>query len=215
MATLTLKFKRPQLNRIFDMDQAIDVVKETLIKQRRERFVSEGTSDGGTPWPKHRHDPGKNVLTGGGQLRDLVEFEVERRPQGFTVTMFSAPGMELVSNVHQFGTTIGKDIVPKTARALFIPTSGRGRRSFLRVSPGGKRVRIGTKGNRRGLAPTEVSLKPSKPGGSSGGDFVLVNRIPATPEKDNRAIQQRQHFRVTPQNADELIENILGSQTRR
>lgn len=226
------------------MDVAVDIAKQTLIRQRQELFASKGRSDGGKAWPEHRHDASRQVLTNTGKLRDLVEFEVESRPDGFTMTMFSAPGLELISNVHQFGTKIGKDIVPISAKALFIPTSGRGAKSFRNISLGqsgpggnlvaipkhvkgkpafGKRIRTGSKGNRRGKNPQPVTLlkgprtltKGKNKGQQVPGDFVLVSRIPATPEKDNRAIQQRQHFRVTKQSAQEIIANIVGGSLRR
>ena len=218
MAVVQLKTKFDQL---IDVGAAVQIAKETLLRQRRDLFASKGQSDFGKPWPAHRGDSSRQVLTDTGKLRDLVEFEVQTRTTGFRITMFSAPGLELVSNVHQFGTKLGKDIVPKTAKALFIPTSGRGRKSFLRVSPEGKRVRIGTKGNRQGKNPQEVDLKQpgtiksgKRKGEQTKGDFVLVSRIPATPEKDNRAIQQRQHFRVTKQSAEEIVDNIMVSQSR-
>lgn len=231
MPTLAIKVKGfGSIADLIDMDVAVDIGKQTLIRQRQELFRSKGRSDGGKAWPDHRGDASRQVLTDTGKLRDLVEFEVTKRPTGFTIAMFSAPGLELISNVHQFGTKIGKDIVPRSAKALFIPTSGRGAKSSLNISLGrsvpggstvaipkhvpgkpafGKRIRTGSKGNRRGKSPTPVTLR-------SPQDFVLVSRIPATAEKDNRAIQQRQHFRVTKKSAQEIIGNILaGSQRRR
>lgn len=200
----------------FDPGAAVEIAKLTLLRQRQDLFATQGRSDGGTPWPAHRGDSSRSVLTSTGKLRDLVEFEVQLRPRGFRLTMFSAPGLGLVSNVHQHGTKLGKDIVPINAKALFIPTSGRGAGSVREISAG-KPMRIGSTATRRGKAPRRVSLKQQtlirsgkRKGQRTKGDFALVSRIPATAEKGNRAIPKRQHFRVTRQSAEEVLANIVA-----
>lgn len=217
MASVPVKVKSfGSIAGLIDPQAAVLIAKQTLVRQRQDLFATQGRSDGGTPWPAHRGDSSRSVLTSTGKLRDLVEFEVEIRPAGFRLTMFSAPGLELVSNVHQHGTKLGKDIVPINAKALFIPTSGRGARSVREISAG-KPMRIGSTSSRRGKDPRPVSLKRqtligkgTRKGQRTKGDFALVSRIPATPEKDNRAIQQRQHFRVTRQSAEEVLANIVA-----
>lgn len=213
MASVPVKVKSfGSIRSLIDPQAAVLIAKQTLLRQRQDLFATQGRSDGGKPWAAHRGDSSRSVLTSTGKLRDLVEFEVQMRPRGFRLTMFSAPGLGLISNVHQHGTKLGKDIVPIRAKALFIPTSGRGARSVREIS-GGKPMRIGSAGNRRGKAARSVSLKRQTLIGSgkrTKGDFALVSRIPATPEKDNRAIQQRQHFRVTRQSAKEVLANIMA-----
>ena len=234
MAKLSMNLTGLNLDRILNMDRVEGTIKEELRRQRVERFRSEGASDGaGMEWPKHRFDPSRSVLTDTGKLRDMTEFTTQRRNLGITIEMRVQAGLELVSNVHQFG--VDHDIVPKVAQALFIPTSGRGRKSFLTVSLGqsepggstvevpehGRRRRHGVKGNRRGLNPEVVSLKRKKKiktgkrAGefTKGGDFVLVSAIRATPEKDGFAIQPRPHFRVTEKNASDLKDAIVDALT--
>ncbi len=228
MAKLSMKIEGLNLGRILNLDRVEGTIKEELRRQRVERFRTEGESDGpGMGWPKHRHDPSRSVLTDTGKLRDMTDFVTQRRNLGITIEMRIQAGLELVSNVHQSG--VDKDIVPKSAKALFIPTSGRGRKSFLTISLGqserggstvpipahvpgqpahGRRKRFGVKGNRRGLEPKTVNLK-------KGGDFVLVRAVRATAEKDGYAIQPRPHFRVTEKNASELKDAIVDALTGR
>lgn len=242
MAKLSLRLEGLNLDRILNMDRVEATIKEELRRQRVERFRTEGESDGGgMGWPKHRWDPSRSVLTDTGKLRDMTEFTTQRRHLGMTIEMRVQAGLELIANVHQFG--VDHDIVPKNAKALFIPTSGRGRKSFRTVSLGdsgggnmvpipqaeagkpsfGRRMRHGVKGNRRGLAPEVVSLKRKKKIKSGkrageytrGGDFVLVSAIRATPEKDGFAIQPRPHFRVTAKNASDLKDAIVDALTGR
>lgn len=243
MAKLSMRLEGLSLDRVLNMDRVEATIKEELRRQRVERFRTEGESDGsGMGWPKHRFDPSRSVLTDTGKLRDMTEFTTQRRHLGLTIEMRVQAGLELVSNVHQFG--VDHDIVPKSAKALFIPTSGRGRKSFLTISlgqsePGGSTVEIpqhvegqpahgarkrhGIKGNRRGLSPEVVSLKRKKKiktgkrAGefTKGGDFVLVSAIRATPEKDGFAIQPRPHFRVTDKNAADLKDAIVDALTGR
>lgn len=236
MAKLSMRIEGLNLDRILNMDRVEATIKEELRRQRVERFRTEGESDGADMgWPKHRFDPSRSVLTGTGKLRDMTEFTTQRRGLRMTIEMRVQAGLELVSNVHQFG--VQHDIVPKAAKALFIPTSGRGRKSFLTVSLGqsepggstvevpehGRRRRHGIKGSRRGLSPEVVSLKRKKKiktgkrAGefTKGGDFVLVSAIRATPEKDGFAIQPRPHFRVTDKNASDLKDAIVDALTGR
>lgn len=243
MAKLSLRVEGLNLDRILNLDRVEATIKEELRRQRVERFRTEGESDGpGLGWPKHRHDPSRSVLTDTGKLRDLTDFTTSRRDQGITIEMRIQAGLELVSNVHQFG--VDKDIVPVSAKALFIPTSGRGRKSFRTISLGtsspggnvidipehvegqpahGRRMRFGTKGNFRGLNPEVVGLKRKKKIKSGkragqltkGGDFLLVSAIRATPEKDGFAIQPRPHFRMSEKNTADLKAAIVDALTGR
>lgn len=243
MAKLSMRLEGLKLDRILNLDRVEGTIKEELRRQRVERFRTAGESDGpGMGWVPHRHDPTRSVLTDTGKLRDMTEFTTQRRHLGITIEMRVQAGLELVSNVHQFG--VDHDIVPVSAKALFIPTSGRGRRSSLTVSlgqsePGGNvveipahvegqpahgtRMRHGTKGSVRGLNPQAVSLKRKKRIKSGkragqmtkGGDFILVRAVLATAEKDGFAIQPRPHFRVTEKNASDLKDAIVDALTGR
>lgn len=203
MATIRFRIRRAQVGRITDPQAAADRIQTVLRDQRNQRFRTQGRSDGGKPWARHRHKPGASVLTDTGRLRDLVLFDVKKTQRSVIVTMYSAPQMQLIANVHQFGTKIGKDIKPVRTRALFIPMTFLGKRSELL---GG--IRQGVRGDRRGRQRRNVPLV-------AGKDFILRSRIPATAEKENRAIQPRPHFRVTRANVAELVENIIDSQIRR
>lgn len=237
MAKLSIRLEGLKLERVLNLDRVEGAIKEELRRQRVERFRTEGESDGpGMGWPKHRHDPSRSVLTDTGKLRDMTEFTTQRRGLGITIEMRVQAGLELVSNVHQFG--VDKDIVPKSAKALFIPLSGRGRKSFRTISlgesaPGGMinipegqparaRMRFGIKGSRRGLSPEVVALKKrrriksgKRKGEYTKGDFMLVSAVRATPEKDNYAIQPRPHFRVSESNAADLKSAIVDALTGR
>lgn len=196
-----LSLKDVSIRRIVNIAAAVAVTRETLRGQRIRRFRTQGASDGpGLRWAPHRHDSSRSVLTDRGHLRDLVEFSVQERQAGFRIEMRQQRGLELIANVHQQGTKPGKDIVPKQAKALFIPLTGIAQRSE-KSGP----VRVGVRGNRRGRARRQVSLSP-------GTDFLLRKRIKATPEKEGRAIQPRPHWRISELNRREIIENLESSQ---
>lgn len=200
MARVTLRIRRADVGPMFNVDAAIQRTEVILRDQRTARFRSQGASDGVPRWAPKRSDPSAQVLKSTGALERNVEFRVQKNGLSFKMEMTSARSMALISNVHQFGTRPGKDIVPIRARALFLPLTNLGRRSELIAGR-----RVGVRGDRRGRSRRNVPLK-------KGTDFIFRNRIPATPEKEGRAIQPRPHFRVTPKNRRELVNGILDSQ---
>lgn len=183
----------------FNLPAAAGAMQADLRRQWLERFATGGASDGpGYAWMPLRHRGGQ-PLVDKGTLRNATRESVSIDGRRITVQFGSAMSGP-IPLVHNFGTKLGKDIVPVTARALFIPLTGRAVRSTLE---GG--VRVGQTGSRRGRAARPVKLR-------GGRDFILRTRIPATAEKRNRAIPARPFVRVTEKNARELKRILAESQ---
>ena len=101
-----------------------------MVQQVRDRFASQGAS-GGVKWPNKRFDDGRAVLTG--RMSTLLKsftYAIEQTETRAVIRLFST---EWYGIVHQLGT-VGKGgklktIVPKRAKALFIPLTDRAKTS--------------------------------------------------------------------------------------
>lgn len=160
-----------------------------IISQIRRRHASHGMS-GGKYWKRKKRDDGRAVLTGRtGKLLD----------SWFTYsTLTDSGGRVVVANpvpfchVHELGTK-GKGgklptIVPRKAKALFIPLSSRAQTSVLgAASISGRNIRVATRGRK------------TKAGGRTplvyGKDFVLAKKVdipprPQLPVSDREILEQ-------------------------
>jgi phage gpG-like protein len=120
-----------------------------LVKQVRERFANGGAM--GVRWPQKRFDDSRAVLTGasagktGGLLGSFREGVLSDGSGAFV-------GSDLpYARVHQLGAGPKKGgklpaIVPRKAKALFIPLTDRARSSAPGAGAGGVRIRVPTTG---------------------------------------------------------------------
>lgn len=192
---------KARMGQIGDPRAAGRAIQVELRKQWLERFATGGTSDGqGKAWQPLRHREGQ-PLVDQGTLRNTTRESLTIHPNRASV-QFGSSMTGPIPWVHQFGTRLGKDIVPVSAKALFIPLTGAAKRSTLE---GGRRV--GQTGSRSGRRKRPKELKINE-------DFILRRRIPATPEKGGRAIPARPFARVTEKNSRDLVQAVSSSQRR-
>lgn len=194
-----------------DVKSARVAIEQTLKAQWKRRFDTAGASDGaGYEWPKLRakepsYRAGGSPLRDKGTLMRTTVTSAEPTTSGFTVTFGSAMKDAIIPNVHQEG--VKKPILPKPPRKfLFIPLSMRGARSML---VGKKRVgQRKTKDKKTGITRiSNVTLEHGK-------DFILVKGIFPTAEKGGYAIQPRPIARLTPDNLQEITQNVADAIVR-
>jgi phage gpG-like protein len=178
---LYLQIKAGEFERILAArgpnQQKMEAIGFYIRQQILDRFSSQGAS-GGTPWPIKKikewgHDDGRAILTGRSSL--LLE-SFQSYATGDTAVVFSD---RPYAAVHQLGT-IGKggllpDIVPKRAKALFIPITDRAADSSL---IGGRRVSNQRLPRLPGVAPQLIKGR-LKGGRLEGWNFETGRYDPA------------------------------------
>lgn len=134
-----------------------------LVNQVKERFRTQGRS-GNHSWKPKVFDDGRSILTGmtGNLLNSFSHIEGKNSSSVFTTVKYA--------HVHQLGTTkYGgpiPSIVPKKAKALFIPITDRAK-SSERIT-GMRAIRLG------GTSPLRIATRGKKIKGTS--DFVPLKR---------------------------------------
>jgi len=120
-----------------------------LVKQVRERFSNGGSM--AVRWPAKRFNDDRAILTGmsAGRTGGLLgSFKAGIMDEGKGAFVGSTVPY---ARVHQLGAGPKKGgqlpaIVPKTAKALFIPLTDRARTSSPMSTPAGTKVRVATTG---------------------------------------------------------------------
>jgi phage gpG-like protein len=179
------------------------LIAELLKEQTLDRIQTGGDDEiRFTPlkYPRPTGDKDNPLYDTGTHLHDSITHGTDPDGPWVGSTFIGA-------NVHQFGTK-GKGgrlppIVPKKAKALFIPLTPLAAKSVGAFEaaagrPGGiRKVRKGVR--RRGGRRTFVDLEKGK-------DFILVQKVEIPP---------RPFLRVSPQNLSEIAEIIGGGEPKR
>lgn len=172
-----LRLKRGEENRLAKAYKwtpaKVQIIATYCLQQTKERFATGGVS-GGMPWPQKflrsvGYDDGRAILTGatGELLNSFIGYGEDNR----AIMASNSP----YALIHQLGT-VGKGgvlptIVPKRAKALFIPITDKAINSMRISGPRAALLRTGQNGGvRLSESPLRVHVSSIgyKPGKSLG-----------------------------------------------